>query len=111
MAAFAAASPTSTPARERSAARRCGTGSSKLISVPRASSSTALGVGCAAMFAANIDVGTWVNAGVSVVVALVIAFLLDRVFRGIEAREPKVGLSREGSTRLRFVRRLIYALI
>jgi small-conductance mechanosensitive channel len=63
------------------------------------------------MVAAHIDVGTWINAGVSIFVAIVIAFLFDRVFRGIEAREPKVGLSRGAGTRLRFVRRLSYAII
>ncbi len=65
------------------------------------------------MFAADggIDVGTWVNAGASIAIALVIAFLLDRLFRSIEAREPQVGFSREAGTRLRFVRRLVYAVV
>lgn len=42
-----------------------------------------------------------------------IATLLDRLFRGRAAREvaTKAGLSRGGATRLRFVRRLLYAVI
>lgn len=46
-------------------------------------------------------------------VAFAIATLIDRTFRGKAAREvaTKAGLSREGATRLRFVRRLLYAVI
>jgi small-conductance mechanosensitive channel len=60
-----------------------------------------------------IDVGTWVNAGVSILVAFGLATLLDRAFRGRAARAAaqRTGLSREGATRLRFVRRLLYATI
>jgi small-conductance mechanosensitive channel len=69
----------------------------------------------ACMFAADsgIDVGTWVKAGVSILVALVIATLLDRAFRSRAARQvtERSGISRESATRLRFVRRLIYAVI
>jgi small-conductance mechanosensitive channel len=63
------------------------------------------------MFA--VDTATWINAGVSILVAFVIATLLDRLFRGRAAREvaTKAGLSRSGATRLRFVRRLLYAVI
>jgi small-conductance mechanosensitive channel len=60
-----------------------------------------------------IDVGTWVNAGLSLLIAFTIATLLDRAFRGRAARAAaeRSGLSREGATRLRFVRRLLYASI
>ena len=63
------------------------------------------------MFA--VDTGTWINAGVSIAVAFLIATLLDRAFRGKAAREvaTKANLTRGGATRLRFVRRLLYALI
>lgn len=63
------------------------------------------------MFA--VDTGTWINAGVSILVAFLIATLLDRLFRGKAAREvaTKANLTREGATRLRFVRRLLYAVI
>jgi small-conductance mechanosensitive channel len=61
----------------------------------------------------GIDLGTWLNAGVSIVVALVLATLLDRALSGRAARlaAERTGLSREGATRLRFVRRLLYAII
>ena len=60
-----------------------------------------------------IDVGTWVQAGLSLLIAFTIATLLDRAFRGRAARAAaeRTGLSREGATRLRFVRRLLYASI
>ncbi|MBE2317048.1 mechanosensitive ion channel [Solirubrobacter sp. CPCC 204708] len=63
------------------------------------------------MFA--VDTATWINAGVSIGLALLIATLFDRLFRGRLAREisDKAGITREGATRLRFVRRLIYAII
>jgi small-conductance mechanosensitive channel len=63
------------------------------------------------MFA--VDTATWINAGVSIAVAFLIATLLDRLFRGKAAREvaSKAGLTRGGATRLRFVRRLLYAVI
>jgi len=59
------------------------------------------------------DAGTWINAGVSILVAFVVATLLDRAFRGRAARiaAERTGLSREAGTRLRFVRRLLYAAI
>jgi small-conductance mechanosensitive channel len=61
----------------------------------------------------GIDVGTWVNAGASIVIAFMVATALDRAFRGRAARAAaeRTGVSREGVTRLRFVRRLLYALI
>jgi small-conductance mechanosensitive channel len=63
------------------------------------------------MFA--VDTATWINAGVSILVAFLIATLLDRLFRGKAAREvaDKAGISRRSATRLRFVRRLLYATI
>src|SRR3954452_15363793 len=61
----------------------------------------------------GIHVGTWINAGLSILVALAVATLLDRTFRSRAAREvsERTGISREGATRLRFVRRLLYAVI
>jgi small-conductance mechanosensitive channel len=65
------------------------------------------------MVAADTGIGTWINAGVSIQVAFVIATLLDRAFRAraLRAAAERTGISREGATRLRFVRRLIYAAI
>jgi small-conductance mechanosensitive channel len=61
----------------------------------------------------GIDVGTWINAGASIVVAFLVATALDRAFRGraVRAAAERTGVSREGVTRLRFVRRLLYAVI
>jgi small-conductance mechanosensitive channel len=61
----------------------------------------------------GIETSAWVNAAASIVVALVIATLVDRVFRARAVREAaaRTSLSREASTRLRFVRRLLYATI
>jgi small-conductance mechanosensitive channel len=66
-----------------------------------------------------MNVGTWwsehgdsvVGAGVTILVALVVAHLVDRALS--RRAEPALSrrLSREGETRLRFVRRVIYALI
>ena len=63
------------------------------------------------MFA--VDTSTWIAAGVSLAVAFLVATVFDRIFRGKIAREvaDKAGLTREGATRLRFVRRLVYAAI
>jgi small-conductance mechanosensitive channel len=55
----------------------------------------------------------WVSAAAAILVALIIATLVDRLFRAralTEAAE-RTGMSRETSTRLRFVRRLVYAVI
>ena len=59
----------------------------------------------------GIQVSAWINAGVSILVAFTLATLLDRAFRAHAVREAaqRTGLSREGATRLRFVRRLLYA--
>ena len=63
------------------------------------------------MFA--VDTATWISAGVTLGIAFLIATIFDRIFRGRVAREvaDKAGLTREGATRLRFIRRLIYAVI
>jgi small-conductance mechanosensitive channel len=63
------------------------------------------------MFA--VDTSTWIAAGISLVIAFVVATVFDRIFRGKIAREvaDKAGLTREGATRLRFVRRLVYTAI
>jgi small-conductance mechanosensitive channel len=61
----------------------------------------------------GIELDTWINAGASTLVALLIATLLDRAFRAraLRAAAERTGLSREAGTRLRFVRRLVYAAI
>jgi small-conductance mechanosensitive channel len=61
----------------------------------------------------DIEVGTWVNAGVSILVAFVIATLINRAFkaRAVRTAAERTGISREGATRLRFISRLIYAAI
>jgi small-conductance mechanosensitive channel len=66
-----------------------------------------------------MNVGTWwsengdsvIGAGVAILVALVVAHLVDRALS--HRAEPALSrrLSREGETRLRFVRRVIYAVI
>lgn len=60
-----------------------------------------------------MDAGTWINAGLSILVAFAVATLIDRAFRAraVRAAAERSGLSREGATRLRFVRRLLYAVI
>jgi small-conductance mechanosensitive channel len=65
------------------------------------------------MLVADTGTGPWVNAAASIVVAILVATLVDRVFRAraLRAAAERTGISRETSTRLRFVRRLVYALI
>ena len=60
-----------------------------------------------------IEVGDWISAGVAIVIAFVVATLVDRAFRSKAAREvsERSGLTPAGATRLRFVRRLLYAVI
>ena len=69
----------------------------------------------ARMLAADsaIEVGDWISAGVALLIAFVVATLVDRVFRSRAAREVTQlsGLTPGGATRLRFVRRLLYAVI
>src|SRR3954462_368044 len=97
----------SVPVRASSAARRCGAGGSNVSSVPRASKRIALGSG----LMSEADAGTWISAGASILTAFVIATLLDRAFRGRAAKLASERISRESATRLRFVRRLLYAVI
>jgi small-conductance mechanosensitive channel len=61
----------------------------------------------------GIELSAWISAGASILIALLIATLLDRAFRArsLRAAAARTGLSREGATRLRFVRRLVYAAI
>jgi small-conductance mechanosensitive channel len=59
----------------------------------------------------DADAGTWIQAGAAILIAFVAATLLDRAFRGRAARLAAERISREGATRLRFVRRLLYAAI
>jgi small-conductance mechanosensitive channel len=55
----------------------------------------------------------WFSAAITMVVAFVIATIVDRVLRGriVRATVQRAGVSREADTRLRFVRRMIYATI
>src|SRR3954464_1122585 len=55
----------------------------------------------------------WFSAAVTMVAAFVIATIADRVLRGriVRATVKRTGISREADTRLRFVRRMIYATI
>ena len=61
----------------------------------------------------GIQTSAWINAGVAIGAAAVVAALVDRVFRARVVREAAVrtGVSRETSTRLHFVRRLLTAVI
>jgi len=65
--------------------------------------------------AADVSTGDWVAAAIAIGVALVVAFLLDRALarRGHALAEAvtRGELSPETDTRLRFIRRLLYALI
>src|SRR4051794_31575395 len=117
MAPPAAASPGSWPVRRANSARSSGAGGSRRRSVPMASSSTApgLGLGCPAMPAG--DLGSqlaasfwnrnddWITAILTLIVAAVAALLVDRAFARRNTRSVVL------DTRLRFVRRLIYASI
>jgi mechanosensitive ion channel-like protein len=82
--------------------------------VPIASSRTASGLGCAAMPAGHLrsllltsfwehNKG-WVSAAITLVLAAALAWLVDRAFQ-------RRSLSRRADTRLRFLRRLVYATI
>src|SRR3954466_3662727 len=55
----------------------------------------------------------WFSAAVTMVAAFVIATIADRVLQGriVRATVKRTGISREADTRLRFVRRMIYATI
>jgi len=55
----------------------------------------------------------WFSAAVTMLVAFGIATIVDRVLRGriVRATVKRAGISREADTRLRFVRRMIYATI
>jgi small-conductance mechanosensitive channel len=87
--------------------------------VPSASSRTARGVLCAAMRAPDPRIAEslwhreWFSAALSLGVAFAIATAFDRALRGriVRAAAQRTGISREADTRLRFVRRLIYATI
>src|SRR5262249_27171807 len=101
------------------ASRSRGAGGSNEISVPSASSSTAGWVLCAPMrvldppIAESLWHADWFSAVITMVVAFVIATIVDRVLRGriVRATVKRTGISREADTRLRFVRRMIYAVI
>jgi small-conductance mechanosensitive channel len=59
--------------------------------------------------------GSWITAVISIVTAVLVAFLLDRMLarRGMRLAEAvtRGELSPETDTRLRFIRRLVYAVI
>jgi small-conductance mechanosensitive channel len=61
----------------------------------------------------GIDTGAWVNAGVAIGVAAIVAAVVDRAFRTriVHQAAVRTGVSRETSTRLHFVRRLLTAVI
>jgi small-conductance mechanosensitive channel len=59
----------------------------------------------------GIDVGALINAGVSVLVALIVAWLITRAFRTRAARIAAERSGPEGATRLRFVSRLLSAVV
>src|SRR3954451_18544787 len=110
----AASAPTSTPVRLRSSSRRCGAGWSIDTSVPSESSSTP-DVDCGAMRAAHLVIADsfWnenrntAMAIITVIGTFVIAQLVDRAIRSSRARD----MSPVAETRLRLVRRLVYATI
>ena len=112
--------PSRPPRRRRCpcarAARRAGAAPAARTSssVPRASNRIALGCARHAAADTGIDVGTWINAG-AVDPGRVRARDAARPRvprRARRARRPSAaGISREGATRLRFVRRLLYAAI
>lgn len=60
---------------------------------------------------ADADAGTWINAGLSILIAFVVATLIDRAFRARAVQLAAQRVGPEGATRLRFVRRLLYAAI
>ena len=55
----------------------------------------------------------WFSAAITIVAAFAIATIVDRLLRGriVRATVKRTGISREADTRLRFVRRMIYATI
>ena len=55
----------------------------------------------------------WFSAAITILAAFVIATIVDRLLRGriVRATVKRTGMSREADTRLRFVRRMIYATI
>jgi small-conductance mechanosensitive channel len=55
----------------------------------------------------------WFSAALTIAVAFLVATLVDRALRGriVRATVQRTGISREADTRLRFVRRFIYAAI
>ena len=60
----------------------------------------------------DVEVSTWIGAGAAILVAIVLAAVVDRAFRTRAVRTAtEKRISREGATRLRFVRRLIVAAI
>src|ERR1700754_2849132 len=63
--------------------------------------------------AASVWQQDWFSAAITMVAAFLIAAIVDRVLRGriVRATVKRTGISREADTRLRFVRRMIYATI
>ena len=57
----------------------------------------------------DVNVGTWIGAGAAILVAIVLAAVVDRAFRTRAVSTATAKVSREGATRLRFVRRLVVA--
>src|SRR4051794_23019214 len=114
MAASAAASGTP------SAAARRGAGGSSRTSVPRQSSSSALGVPCPPMSGAHavtaVATSQWIGAAVALGTSIVVLVLVRAIFFTPRARRlaeavMRGELSPEVDTRLRLLERVIYALI
>jgi small-conductance mechanosensitive channel len=59
----------------------------------------------------DVELSTWIGAGAAILVAIVLAAVVDRAFRTRAVSTATAKVSREGATRLRFVRRLIVAAI
>jgi small-conductance mechanosensitive channel len=58
----------------------------------------------------GIELSSWISAGVAILIALVVATVVDRAFRATALRTA-AERTREGATRLQFVRRLVYFAI
>jgi small-conductance mechanosensitive channel len=65
--------------------------------------------------AADTSTGEWINAGIAVLVAVAVAFVVDRFVLGragrVAERVGEGGISRAAQTRLRLIRRLVFTLI
>ena len=92
------------PIGERLARTRAGAGTPAAVSEPRAVEQT--------FWQEN---GEWITAAITMVVAVVIALVVDRLVIGrgarVADRVSETGISRGAQTRLRLIRRLVFLLI